>query len=103
MKEEVRKHIEEERQVAYVGVTRARTRLALTYSTERYGERLKPSPFLFEISGRERRACTWTGPKLEGADDRLPLLASDEQRRHTTQGERATGSSRRAGKGRHAK
>jgi DNA helicase-2/ATP-dependent DNA helicase PcrA len=91
--------IEEERRVAYVGVTRARTRLGLTYSTERYGERLKPSPFLFEISGREQRACTWTGPKLEGADDRLPLLASDERRRHMTQGERATGSSRRAGKG----
>ena len=89
--------IEEERRVAYVGVTRARTRLGLTYSIERYGERLKPSPFLFEISGRERRACTWTGPKLEGADDRLPLLASDEQRRHMTQGERATGSSRPKG------
>jgi DNA helicase II / ATP-dependent DNA helicase PcrA len=73
--------IEEERRVAYVGVTRARRRLGLTYSIERYGERLKPSPFLFEISGRERRSCIWTGPKLEGADERLPLLTSDEQQR----------------------
>jgi DNA helicase-2/ATP-dependent DNA helicase PcrA len=101
--------IEEERRVAYVGVTRARRRLGLTYSIERYGERLKPSPFLFEISGRERRSCIWTGPKLEGADERLPLLTSDEQQRQMNQDERATGSNRpnrsrntaavRAGKG----
>ena len=73
--------IEEERRVAYVGVTRARKRLGLTYAAERYGERSKPSPFLFEISGKDRRFCRWTGPKLEGADDRLPLLASDEEQR----------------------
>jgi hypothetical protein len=53
---------------------------------------------LFEISGKEQRACTWTGLKLQGADNRLPLLASDERRRHMTQGERAR-LSRRAGKG----
>src|SRR5207302_1920023 len=71
--------IEEERRVAYVGVTRARRRLSLTYSGGRYGERLKPSPLLFEIAGKERRFCVWTGSKLKGADDRLPLLAPDEQ------------------------
>ena len=73
--------IEEEPRVAYVGVTRARRRLGLTYSVERYGERLKPSPFLYEIAGRERRSCIWTGPKLEGADDRLPLLTPNEKQR----------------------
>jgi DNA helicase II / ATP-dependent DNA helicase PcrA len=73
--------IEEERRVAYVGVTRARKRLGLTYAAERYGERSKPSLFLFEISGADRRSCRWTGPKLEGADDRLPLLAANEKPR----------------------
>ena len=86
--------IEEERRVAYVGVTRARTRLGLTYSVERYGERLKPSPFLFEIAGREGRFCAWTGPKLKGADDRLPLLSPDERQRRVLQGERVTVSHR---------
>jgi DNA helicase II / ATP-dependent DNA helicase PcrA len=75
--------IEEERRVAYVGVTRARKQLGLTYAVERYSERSKPSSFLFEISGRDRRSCRWTGPKLEGADDRLPLLAADEKHRRT--------------------
>jgi DNA helicase II / ATP-dependent DNA helicase PcrA len=84
--------IEEERRVAYVGVTRARRRLGLTYSDERYGEGLKPSPFLFEITGRERRSCVWTGPKRKGADDRLPLLASDEQKRRVALGESAAAS-----------
>jgi DNA helicase II / ATP-dependent DNA helicase PcrA len=79
--------IEEERRVAYVGITRARSRLGLTYSVERYGERSKPSPFLFEIAGRERRFCAWTGPKLKGADDRLPLLTADELRRRASLGD----------------
>ena len=78
--------IEEERRVAYVGVTRARKRLGLTYAAERYGERLKPSPFLFEIVGRDRRSCRWTGPNLEGADARLPLLTSDEKPRRLARG-----------------
>jgi DNA helicase II / ATP-dependent DNA helicase PcrA len=69
---------EEERRVAYVGLTRARRRLGLTYAAERYGERSKPSPFLFEIAGAKRCSCLWTGVKLPGADDRLPLLTSDE-------------------------
>jgi DNA helicase II / ATP-dependent DNA helicase PcrA len=73
--------IEEERRVAYVGVTRAKRRLGLAYSAERYGERARPSPFLFEIAGEKRRSCIWTGPKLEGADDRLPLLTLNEKRR----------------------
>jgi DNA helicase-2/ATP-dependent DNA helicase PcrA len=74
--------IEEERRVAYVGMTRARRLLGLTYSAERYNESSKPSRFLFEISGRDRRLCSWTGPSFEGADDRLPLMTVEEKRRN---------------------
>jgi len=73
--------VEEERRVAYVGMTRGRQRLGLTYAGERYGERSRPSPFLFEMTGREKRCCIWTGPRLGGADDRLPLPTTDEKRR----------------------
>jgi DNA helicase II / ATP-dependent DNA helicase PcrA len=86
--------IEEERRVAYVGVTRARQRLGLTYSDERYGERLEPSPFLSEIAGRDRRSCIWTRPKVGGADDRLPLLSSNERQRKVGQGENTAASHR---------
>ena len=101
--------IEEERRVTYVGVTRARQRLGLTYSDERYGESLEPSPFLSEIAGRDRRSCIWTRPKVGGADDRLPLPTADERQRNVGQGENTAGSHRpnrnrdaaavRAGKG----
>ena len=74
------KDIEEERRVAYVGMTRARRRLGLTYSAERYGERSRPSPFLFEIGGKEQRHCIWTGPRSNGADERLPLISESERR-----------------------
>jgi DNA helicase-2/ATP-dependent DNA helicase PcrA len=73
--------VEEERRVAYVGMTRARRRLGLTYAGERYGDRSRPSPFLFELTGKGKRSCVWTGPRLEGADDRLPLPTPAEQRR----------------------
>ena len=86
--------IEEERRVAYVGVTRARQRLGLTYSDERYGERLEPSRFLSEIAGRDRRSYIWTRPKMQGADDRLPLLTPDKQQRNVGQGESAAASHR---------
>ena len=47
--------VEEERRLAYVGVTRAREALTLSYTAERakYGQRVKshPSRFLFEIKG----------------------------------------------------
>lgn len=71
---------EEERRIAYVGVTRAKRLLGLTYAAERYGERSSPSPFLFELAGGDERLLLWTGPKLKGADNRLPLI-SDEDRR----------------------
>jgi DNA helicase II / ATP-dependent DNA helicase PcrA len=73
--------VEEERRVVYVGMTRARRRLGLTYAGERYGDRSRPSPFLFEMTGKGKRSCIWTGPRLEGADDRLPLPTPAEQRR----------------------
>lgn len=71
--------IEEERRVAYVAITRARRRLGLTYAAERYGEKARPSPFLFEIAGNEKRHCIWSGPRSQGADDRLPLATPAEQ------------------------
>jgi DNA helicase-2/ATP-dependent DNA helicase PcrA len=75
--------IEEERRVAYVGVTRAKRLLGLTYAAERYGERAAPSPFLFELTGYDKHVHIWTGPKLKGADDRVPLLTGKEKRRQS--------------------
>jgi DNA helicase II / ATP-dependent DNA helicase PcrA len=66
--------------VAYVGMTRAQRQLGLTYSAERYGQKTRPSPFLFEIGGKEQRRCIWTGPRSNGADERLPLISESEQR-----------------------
>lgn len=71
--------VEEERRVAYVGMTRARRRLGLTYSSERYGEKSRPSPFLFEIGGKGQRHCIWTGPRSSDANERLPLITPSEQ------------------------
>ena len=49
--------IEEERRLAYVGITRARRRLTLTYAGSRahYGQRAAtvPSRFLYEVHGRQ--------------------------------------------------
>jgi DNA helicase II / ATP-dependent DNA helicase PcrA len=73
--------VEEERRVAYVGVTRAKRLLGLTYASVRYGQDSRPSQFLHEIAGKERRLCVWTGPQSEGTDDRLPLLSDRERQR----------------------
>jgi DNA helicase-2/ATP-dependent DNA helicase PcrA len=72
---------EEERRVAYVGITRARRLLGLTYADSRSGQSSGPSQFLHELAGPERRHCIWTGPQAEGADDRLPLLSARERQR----------------------
>jgi DNA helicase-2/ATP-dependent DNA helicase PcrA len=76
--------IEEERRVAYVGVTRAKRLLGLTYANVRYGQESSPSHFLNELAGKERRLCVWTGPRSEGTDDRLPLLSDRERQRFRT-------------------
>lgn len=73
--------LEEERRVAYVGMTRSKRILGLTYSSLRYGQPARPSRFLHEIAGRERRHCIWTDAQLGGADERLPLLSARERQR----------------------
>jgi DNA helicase-2/ATP-dependent DNA helicase PcrA len=73
--------VEEERRVAYVGVTRAKRLLGLTYADERYGQDASPSPFLHELTGRQPRLCVWTGPRADGSDERLPLLSQGERQR----------------------
>src|SRR5262245_23248984 len=73
--------VEEERRIAYVGVTRAKYRLGLTYAAERYGDNTRPSPFLFEIADQKNQNCAWSGPRTKGANDRLPLLRPGELRR----------------------
>lgn len=89
--------IEEERRVAYVAVTRAKRRLALTYAAERFGTKSDPSPFLFEMHHPE---VIWTGPNMAGADSRLPLASLGERaqlatkRSHPTSGPTARRTSR---------
>jgi DNA helicase II / ATP-dependent DNA helicase PcrA len=78
--------IEEERRLAYVGITRARRRLTLTYaaSRARYGQRAAtaPSRFLYELRGRQPPAPAETPsapepeiPKRPGKS-RKPQVAS---------------------------
>jgi len=71
--------LEEERRIAYVGVTRARRGLGLTYSAHRYGVAVRPSRFLSEIKTADW--CIWSGPKADSADDRLPVPTEAERRR----------------------
>ncbi len=72
---------EEERRVAYVGVTRAKRILGLTYANVRYGQAARPSPFLHELAGKNPSVCVWTGPRADAADERLPLLSDRERQR----------------------
>jgi DNA helicase-2/ATP-dependent DNA helicase PcrA len=80
--------LEEERRVAYVGVTRARRLLGMTFANMRFGQPSSPSQFLYELAGDERRHWVWTGPEANGADERLPLL-SDRERQHLLEGPRS--------------
>jgi DNA helicase-2/ATP-dependent DNA helicase PcrA len=73
--------IEEERRVAYVGVTRAKRLLGLSYAAERYGETARPSQFLRELNGGDRRYHVWTSPHSPDSDERLPLLSARERQR----------------------
>jgi DNA helicase-2/ATP-dependent DNA helicase PcrA len=72
--------LEEERRVAYVGFTRAKRLLGVTYSIERFRQASKPSQFVSEIAGKPRN-CIWSDPRSEPTDDRLPLLSDHERRR----------------------
>jgi DNA helicase-2/ATP-dependent DNA helicase PcrA len=73
--------LEEERRVAYVGVTRAKRFLGFTFANMRFGQTSSPSQFLYELAGEERRHWVWTDPQANGADDRLPLLSDRERQR----------------------
>jgi ATP-dependent exoDNAse (exonuclease V) beta subunit len=80
--------LEEERRVAYVGVTRAKRLLGMTFANMRFGQTSSPSQFLYELASDQRRHWVWTGPEANGADERLPLL-SDRERQHLLAGRRA--------------
>ncbi|MCD6194910.1 ATP-dependent helicase [bacterium] len=52
-------HLQEERRLFYVGITRAKKQLFLSYALDYGGKRLKkPSPFLYEALGRKTIANT---------------------------------------------
>jgi DNA helicase II / ATP-dependent DNA helicase PcrA len=72
--------LEEERRVAYVGVTRAKRLLGLTYSAARFGQKPVPSQFLRELRG-EKEQTIWTTARADGSDERIPLLSDRERQR----------------------
>ncbi len=91
-------NLEEERRLAYVGMTRAQERLTLTHATTRslYGNRSynMPSRFLDELPGegveRERlRPASWAsyGAKQFAPREDLPDLSTGDSVRHGTLGE----------------
>ena len=71
--------LEEERRVAYVGITRAKRILGLTYAEKRFRQSAMPSRFLEELAGDRRRLCIWTSSHNQGDDERLPLLSERER------------------------
>src|SRR5712671_6906489 len=73
--------LEEERRVAYVGITRARRLLGITFADMRFGQTSSPSQFLYELARKERHCYVWTNPEESGADQRLPLLSNRERQR----------------------
>ncbi len=93
--------LEEERRLAYVGLTRAKARLTLTHATTRtlYGSRGAnlPSRFLDELpdthTARERlRPASWGNygkPQGSGIEPRteIPALSTGDSVRHGTLGE----------------
>jgi len=73
--------VEEERRVAYVGLTRAKRVVGMTFAEKRIGQSSAPSQFLEELAGQlGQRHCVWTEPS-NGSDDRLPLLSLRERQR----------------------
>src|SRR5256714_6368789 len=90
--------LEEERRLAYVGMTRAKDRLVLTHASSRslYGARNynMPSRFLDElpVEGVERerlRADSWTSvaPAVVAPRDDVPALSTGDSVRHGNLGE----------------
>ena len=90
--------VEEERRLAYVGMTRAEERLVLTHATSRslWGSRTfnLPSRFLDELPGEgvvvERlRPASWSGHGARDVTPRehVPALATGDSVRHGTLGE----------------
>ena len=90
--------LEEERRLAYVGMTRAKDRLVLTHASSRslYGARNynMPSRFLDELPAegveRERlRAASWTSvaPAVVAPRTDVPSLSTGDSVRHGTLGE----------------
>jgi DNA helicase-2/ATP-dependent DNA helicase PcrA len=89
--------IEEERRLAYVGMTRAREQLTLTHASSRslWGSRgyNLPSRFLDELPGsveRERlRPASWSSYGAQGVAPRedVPSLSTGDSVRHGTLGE----------------
>jgi DNA helicase II / ATP-dependent DNA helicase PcrA len=90
--------VEEERRLAYVGMTRAQERLVLTHATSRslWGSRTfnLPSRFLDELPEegvvRERlRPASWSGYGAPGVQPRedVPSLSAGDSVRHGTLGE----------------
>ena len=89
--------IEEERRLAYVGMTRAQERLTLTHASARslWGNRSYnlPSRFLDELSEdvvQERlRPASWAGYSSPGVQPRsdVPTLSTGDSVRHETLGE----------------
>src|SRR5262249_33618980 len=73
--------LEEERRVAYVGVTRAKRLIGLTFPDKRFGQTSVPSQFLYELAGTERCHCIWTDARANSSEGRLPLLSDHERRR----------------------
>jgi len=73
--------LEEERRVAYVGLTRAKRLLGMTFANKRFGYTSNPSQFLHELAGNERHRYIWTDAQENGADERLPLLSNRERQR----------------------
>src|SRR5262249_6754781 len=49
--------VEEERRIAYVGITRAKHRLRLSYAAERYADNPPPHPFLLHIPAKNNHNC----------------------------------------------
>jgi len=55
------KDVEEERRLLYVGLTRSKGAVDLTFSRARFGRGQNPSPFLAELAASPKGAVVWPG------------------------------------------